>query len=123
MYDEVEYKINWQDKFKKTIIVLALILLIGFIILKLTNISKPKNNFFNDNMNTMVSVAKNFYQNNNTKDKITLREMIDKKMILDFYDENGQTCDIDNSYATIENNKIEVFLKCANQQKTEENYI
>ena len=124
MYDEVEYHINWASKFKKAIIVIGIIILIGIIVLSfLKNKPKVQNNFFEDNLNTMIKVAKNYYQNNENLDKITLKEMLDKKMMLEFYDENGHTCDLYSSYAKKENNKIEVYLKCETKQDSKTNFI
>ena len=124
MYDEVEYTINWGDKFKKGIIVAFVLFAIIFVILLI----KPKNNlkntnYFEDNINTMLNVAKNYYKEQDAQEKITLKEMVNKKMLLQFVDENGRYCDINNSYAIRRNNKVEVFLKCSNQEKTTESNI
>ena len=124
MYDEVEYTINWGDKFKKGIIVAFVLFAIIFIILLI----KPKNNlkntnYFEDNINTMLNVAKNYYKEQDVQEKITLKEMVNKKMLLQFVDENGRYCDTNNSYAIRRNNKVEVFLKCSNQEKTTESNI
>ncbi len=124
MYDEVEYTINWGDKFKKGIIVAFVLFAIIFVILLI----KPKNNlkntnYFEDNINTMLNVAKNYYKEQDVQEKITLKEMVNKKMLLQFVDENGRYCDTNNSYAIRRNNKVEVFLKCSNQEKTTESNI
>lgn len=124
MYDEVEYTINWGDKFKKGIIVAFVLFAIIFVILLI----KPKNNlkntnYFEDNINTMLNVAKNYYKEQDAQEKITLKEMVNKKMLLQFVDENGRYCDTNNSYAIRRNNKVEVFLKCSNQEKTTESNI
>ena len=113
MYDEVEYSVDWHSKFKKAII-LGLVGLGISLILKNNNI-KPVDNYLEDNLNTMLKVAQNYYQTNETTTKITLQEMLDKKMLLEFVDDEGNYCDTHNSYAIKENNKVEVYLKCSNE--------
>ena len=47
-------------------------------------------------------------------------EMINKKMLIDFVDENGNNCNTKKSYAQINNNKIKISLTCDIEQKTTE---
>ena len=122
MYDEVEYKVNWFEKFRKGLVIVLIIFILGICVLLLI----PKNkqvNYFEDNFQTMVSVAKNYYKDSNNMEKLTLKEMVNKKMSIEFVDENGEYCDVNNSYAKINNNKIEVFLKCPSNEQKVENYI
>ncbi len=122
MYDEVEYKVNWFEKFRKGLVIVLIIFILGICVLLLI----PKNkqvNYFEDNFQTMVSVAKNYYKDSNNMEKLTLKEMVNKKMLIEFVDENGEYCDVNNSYAKINNNKIEVFLKCPSNEQKVENYI
>ena len=122
MYDEVEYKVNWFEKFRKGLVIVLIIFILGICVLLLI----PKNkqvNYFEDNFQTMVSVAKNYYKDSNNMEKLTLKEMVNKKMLIEFVDENGEYCDVNNSYAKINNNKIEVFLKCPSNEQKAENYI
>ena len=122
MYDEVEYKVNWFEKFRKGLVIVLIIFILGICVLLLI----PKNkqvNYFEDNFQTMISVAKNYYKDSNNMEKLTLKEMVNKKMLIEFVDENGEYCDVNNSYAKISNNKIEVFLKCPSNEQKAENYI
>lgn len=125
MYDEVDYKVDWADKFKKAILIFIVMFIIAFVILLI--IRKPQeeqSNFFEDNLNTMMGVAKNYYSQNDTDKKITLKEMVKKKMMLDLTDEEGNLCDYNNSYAIRNNQNIKVYLKCANEEKeTDDNII
>ena len=125
MYDEVDYKVDWADKFKKAILIFIVMFIISFVILLI--IKKPQeeqSNFFDDNLNTMMGVAKNYYSQNDTDKKITLKEMVKKKMMLDLTDEEGNLCDYNNSYAIRNNQNIKVYLKCANEEKeTDDNII
>lgn len=122
MYDEVEYKVNWFEQFRKGLVIILIIFILGICVLLLI----PKNkqvNYFEDNLQTMISVAKNYYKDSNNREKLTLKEMVNKKMLIEFVDENGEYCDVNNSYAKINNNKIEVFLKCPSNEQKAENYI
>ncbi len=84
---------------------------------------------FNDNIITMKDAAKSYYTTprlpKNVGDKVsmTLREMLDKKIILPFVDRDGNQCDLEESYVSItkedEEFIMKVNLKCTNQ----ENYL
>ena len=117
MYSEAQMTFDYQSAIKKLLII-GIVLFITAIII--CSINKPKNNinYFEDNLNTMTSVATNYYKQNNNVNTITLKEMIDNKMILEFVDEKGNSCDLNNSYAKMDNDKVEVFLKCNSNQDT-----
>lgn len=118
MYEEADYKFDWQNTLKKLIIVL--LIGISFFIIFLF-INKDKTTYFDDNIKTMSAVAKNYYsQNEEIKEQITLKEMIDKKMLNEFIDENGKTCDLNNSYAQINNKTIKIKLTCSTNQDIKE---
>ena len=125
MYDEVDYKVDWADKFKKAIIIFVVMFILVFAILFIIRKQQEeKPNFFDDNLNTMMGVAKNYYSQNDTYKKITLKEMVKKKMMLDLTDEEGNLCDYNNSYAIRNNQNIKVYLKCANEEKeTDDNLV
>lgn len=85
---------------------------------------------FNENIIAMKDAAKSYYttprlpQNVGDKVKMTLGEMLDKKIILPFTDKNGKACDKEKSYVEItkENDEeyiMKVNLKCSD----EENYL
>lgn len=122
MYDEAVYKFDWSSAIKKGFIILLFVVLALILILVFSgNHKKSDFDYFQDNLNTMVSVAQNYYtQNDLNQDTITLEEMIDKKMVLEFVDENGKTCDTKNSYAKLDNNKIIVHLTCSKQVEEKE---
>ncbi len=88
---------------------------------------KPLNNqIFADNIDRMKDVAKSYYtverlpQNINDFKKMTLREMIDNKLILPLTDSNGKTCNKDDSYIKItklENEYvIKIYLSCSDKK-------
>lgn len=88
---------------------------------------KPLNNqIFSDNLGRMRDVAKSYYtierlpDNINESKKMTLKEMIDSKLILPLMDSNGNYCSEDASYIQItklENEYvIKVYLSCSDKQ-------
>ena len=117
MYTEAEYLFDWHSVIKKVLLIIIILATIAGIIF-LINKPKSTTSYFEDNMNTMVNVAANYYKNSTDNNKLTLKEMIDKKMILEFMDEDGSYCDINSSYARLNNDKIEVFLKCNSKAET-----
>lgn len=84
---------------------------------------------FNENVIAMKDSAKSYFttprlpQNVGDKVKMTLGEMLDKKIILPFKDKNGKQCDLENSYVEItkydDEFVMKVNLKCSDQ----ENYL
>lgn len=114
---------------KDLLIRLILIVIFVFLLIWLFPMPdlKPLNNqIFADNVDRMKDVAKSYYtterlpKNINEFKKMTLREMIDNKLILPLTDSNGKTCNKDNSYIKItklENEYvIKVYLSCSDKQ-------
>lgn len=107
MYEENSYKlkIDW-----KTLIIRAILVLL-FIILVIWLFPMPKldtfyNRIFNENMNTMSTAAKNYFNNNLPEDigdtsTIKLEEMINKNLLIEFKDKNNESCNKTNSFAQI----------------------
>ena len=62
---------------------------------------------FNDNINAMKESARSYYtidrlpKNNGDKAKMTLQEMLNKKMVAPFVDANGKSCDASASYVEV----------------------
>lgn len=87
------------------------------------------NQIFTDNINLMKDVAKDYYTVDRvpSKDgqtyKLTLKEMIDKKLILPLTDRNGDTCDVNKSYVEITKVGKEYQLKVNLSCGKEEDYI
>lgn len=77
---------------------------------------------FNDNLQTMKDAAVSYYTNErlpvniNDVDSMTLREMINKKLLVEFTDGNGKSCDLDGSYVEIikfeEEYQLKINLSC-----------
>ena len=81
---------------------------------------------FNMNIMSMKDAAKSYYtlsrlpQNVGDKTKMTLREMLEEKILLPFTDKYGKECDVDESYVEItkedEEYIMKVNLKCSQQE-------
>ena len=103
----VENKDNfWRD----LLVRIALILLFIFLLVWLFPMPKLEtfyDRIFADNIKMMQEASKDYFtierlpKEIGDKKKITLREMVDKKMILPFLDRDGNTCDFDNSYVEV----------------------
>ena len=105
MYDDnVTYRvgINWKD------ILIKLIMLILFVVILLLLFPKADLDVFYDtvysnNVNTMKDAARNYYtvdrlpSNVGDKTSMTLKEMVDNKMIIRFTDKEGNVCDENSS--------------------------
>lgn len=81
---------------------------------------------FNNNVMAMKDAAKDYFtlsrlpQEVGDKVKITLGEMLDKKLLLEFTDKYGETCDVNASYVEVtkydEEYVMKVNLKCSKQE-------
>ena len=109
------------------IIKIFLILLFVFLITLLfpmPNLTPFYNRIFNDNVQTMKDAAEDYFtkermpQNVGDSSKLTLKQMLDKKLILPFLDKEGNECDLDKSYVKVTKKKteyqLEVHLTCGN---------
>jgi len=84
---------------------------------------------FNENLYTMKEAAKDYFtlerlpQKVGDSTKITLRQMLDKKIILPFVDKNGKQCDLDASYVLVTKYETEYLMKVNLKCGKEENYL
>lgn len=86
-------------------------------------------NIFSENISKMKEVGKEYFtterlpQNIGDVKSLTLKEMYDKKLILELKDKNGKSCSSDNSYVMVEKldneYQMKVYLECGK----EKNYI
>ena len=91
---------------------------------------KPLNNqIFAENMDRMKNVAKTYYtlerlpRDFNTSKKMTLKEMLDKKLILPLMDSNGKYCSEEKSYIEITKKENEYIIKVNLSCTDKEDYI
>ena len=84
---------------------------------------------FSENLIMMKDAAKEYFtlerlpEKEGDKAKITLGEMISKKMIIEFKDKNGKTCDKTASYVEVTKGTEEYVMKVNLKCGEEENYI
>lgn len=109
MYEEKPKKkidINWKSLLiKMGLLLVALFLVLWIVSLVNQDKNKVKESNLSSNLQTMKSAAIDYFKgsklpnNINGKKKITLGEMFDSKLLVEFKDQNNQSCDSINSYA------------------------
>ena len=112
-------------------LLIRLVLIIVFIVLLIWLFPMPdlkplNNQIFAENIDRMKDVAKSYYtverlpKDLNASKKMSLKEMIDGKLILPLMDSNGKYCSEEDSYIQItklENEYIiKVYLSCSDKQ-------
>lgn len=129
MYEE-KRKFNWIDFFIKGIIVVIILLFIVWL-LSLSNkgvndsLNVLTDNIFNENIQRMKEVGKDYFTIERLPQKVgevetlSLKEMYDKKLILEVKDKYGKACSADKSYVSIEKLENEynmkVYLECSDK--------
>ena len=124
---EDERQINWLSLFIKIIIVFIFAIIIIWLVSKIINNNKPSETFKN-NINNMEEVAVSYFkeidlpQEKGKSTKITLEEMIEKKLIVSVNENNKSICDVKKSYSKITRNKkdykVETTLVCGKEKDT-----
>ena len=83
---------------------------------------------FQKNLQTMKTASVNYYSKKENlpatdgKEILTLRQMIDKRMLTAFTDKNGKACDVKQSYSEISSDNGEYVLKVKLKCSDEEDY-
>ena len=130
MYEEKSRRsiqINWKSLLIKLGILLVVIFLIIWIVSLFNNDDVPSN--FDQNMQSMRNAALEYFTGSklpkeiNGSNYISLQEMFDQNLLIEFQDENGNDCDTQNSYAEVTkisdtDYRIEVRLVCPNENDT-----
>ena len=94
-----------------------------------TNLDVFYDRIFVENIILMKDSAKSYYTNPRLpqkvgdKVKMTLGEMLDKKIILPFVDKNGETCSLTDAYVEITKYADEYVMKVNLKCSEEENYL
>ena len=138
-YDEITVKNeNPLLKILKWTLTVILIILLAILIIFLikgysnnnnNNLNPLLNQIFADNIERMKDAAKDYYtvdrvpKKEGETFKLTLQEMIDKKLILPLTDKNGEMCDTTASYTEITKVGNEWQLKINLSCGSEEEYI
>lgn len=124
---EDEKRINWLSLLIKVIIIFVFALILIWLISKIVG-KKELSETFKSNLNNMEKVSVEYFktvdlpQKKGEYLKITLGEMIEKKLIISEKDKTAKSCDSKNSFAKItrenKNYVVEVTLKCGKEEDT-----
>ena len=125
MYNENGRSYFFRDLIVKILLVLLFIFLLMWLF-PMPNLNPFYDKVYTQNMNNMTNAAKGYYtvarlpQKEGESSKLTLGDMINNKMLIEFTDSNGKTCDKDASYVEVTKKGSEyVFktnLKCSKQE-------
>ena len=94
-----------------------------------SNVEALSSQIFINNLERMKNAAIDYYDDNRLpkEDKdfstITLKEMIDKKLIITLIDKNNKPCDIEKSYASVTREEGIYILKVNLKDSEKEDYI
>lgn len=75
---------------------------------------------FNQNIKSMEIAANNYFSEFNEDTKITLKQLIEKKLLVDLKDSTGNICNSDKSYVENKEDKIYIYLNCNEKEGTTE---
>lgn len=124
---EEERRINWLSLLIKVIIIFVFALIIIWIISKIIN-KKELSDTFKSNLDNMEKISIEYFKSIDLPEekgkniKITLGEMIEKKLIISEKKESDNSCDKEKSYAKITREKdnyiVDVTLKCGKEKDT-----
>lgn len=131
--------------FKNIVLKLLLIFIIVFLIIWLfptknyveslidQRIGTGTSQVFNANIETMKNAATSYFSGDRLPSKVgssktlTLKEMVDKKLLVEFTDSNNKKCDYKKSYAEVTKNKkdysLKVNLTCSDKKAYINSYI
>lgn len=129
---EENRSLSWTDLFIKVILIVIFVLFTVWL-LSLSNRSMTNSldvltdNIFAENIDRMKEVGKEYFTTERLPKKIgeiktiTLKELYEKKLILEIKDKNGNACDANDSYISIEKMENEyqmkVNLECDDEEK------
>ena len=125
MYNENGKSYFFRDLIVKILLVLLFVFLLMWLF-PMPNLNPLYDKIFAQNMSSMTDAAKSYFtvsrlpQNEGETKKLTLKDMINNKMIIEFTDSDGKTCDVDKSYVEVTKNGSEYVYKtnlaCSNQE-------
>lgn len=124
---ENDKRINWLSLFIKIIIVFIFALIIIWLISKIINNNKLSETFKN-NINNMEKVSIEYFKSidlpleKGQSIKITLEELIEKKLIISVNNETENKCNLKDSYSEIKREKdkyvVNTTLECGKEKET-----
>ena len=124
---EKEYRVSWLKVFVITLVIFIIIGIIFFIYPKNKNKSLVAKTTYITNINLMKDAGFEYFKGSNLPEKIgsssqiSLEEMIDSKLVMEFVDEKGNSCNLKDSYIkttkTLDNEyAMKVYLSCADKE-------
>ena len=117
-----------RDLLVKVLLVVIFIFLLMYLF-PMPNLKPFYSSIFNNNIQTMKDAAEDYYttermpSEEGKSNKMTLQEMIDKKLIIPFVDKDGKSCDTRKSYVQVTKGKTEYELKVSLTCGKDSNYI
>ena len=117
-----------RDLIVKVLLIVLFIFLLMFLF-PMPNLTTFYDAIFNNNVQTMKNAAEKWYTTDRMPkedgdiEKLTLQEMLDKKLILPFVDKDGNTCDADSSYVSVTKDGEEYILKVSLTCGSQTDYI
>ena len=118
--------------FRNLIVKVLLVLLFVFLLMWLfpmPNLNPFYDKIFTENINNMTDAAKGYFttsrlpkEENETK-TLTLKEMLDNKMVIEFTDSDGKACDVNKSYVEVTNKDGEYVFKTNLSCSNKEDYV
>jgi hypothetical protein len=112
----------------KIFVVLLFVFLLMWL-LPMPSVEPLIDKIFTQNINSMTNVAKSYYteerlpQEEGETKKLTLRDMLNNKMIIEFTDSDSKTCDIDKSYVEVTKQNGEYIFKTNLSCSSQEDYV
>ena len=118
--------------FRDLIVKILLVLLFVFLLMWLfpmPNLNPFYDRIFTQNINSMTDAAKSYFtvarlpQNEGESKKLTLNDMLTNKMLVEFTDSEGKTCDKNKSYVEVTRKGNEYVFKTNLSCSTGEDYV
>jgi len=135
MYTEERKRSLLKDFLLKIILIIIFVLLLIWLVpwpnmnAYLDALNPLKDQIFNANIQEMKNAAITYYtterlpENVGDIKKMTLKEMLDLKLLVPFVDKNGDSCDVKASYVSLEKKDTEYLMKVNLKCGEEERYI
>lgn len=118
--------------FRNLIVKILLVLLFVFLLMWLfpmPNLNPFYDKIFTENISNMTDAAKSYFTTSRLPIKegetktLALREMLDNKMLVEFTDSEGKSCDLDKSYVEVKKENGEYVFKTNLSCPSQEDYV
>ncbi len=128
MYNENERSHFFRDLIVKILLVLLFVFLLMWLV-PMPNLNPFYDKIFTQNMNSMTDAAKSYYttarlpKTEGETRKLTLEDMINNKMLIEFTDSQGKKCDSEKSYVEVTKKGGEYIFKTNLSCSKQEDYV